>query len=204
MKEFWNERYAAESFAYGKEPNLFLKHSLEKLKFDGHLLLPAEGEGRNAVFSAKKGIKVTAYDISEEGKQKAEKFAQNENVQIDYKVGELDSHNFKEESFDGIALIYAHFPENKEEIHKKLAKLLKPNGYFILEGFSVDNISYREKNPKVGGPANKDMLYTVEEMKTTFPNFEIIQLEQTETELNEGKYHNGIASVIRFIGRKKG
>jgi|SRR5690554_5854991 len=202
MKDFWNSRYESETYAYGKEPNQFFKQATERLNLDGTLLLPAEGEGRNAIYAAKKGIEVSAYDISEEGKLKAERLAKQENVQIDYRVGELDSHNFEEESFDSIALIYAHFPNDKHQIHNKLIKLLKPNGYFILEGFSVDNLSYREKNPKVGGPANKNMLYSIDEMKSTFSNFEIIQLEQTETELKEGEYHNGTASVIRFIGRK--
>jgi SAM-dependent methyltransferase len=202
MEEFWNDRYKNDQFAYGEEPNHFFKQTINKLKFTGNLLLPAEGEGRNAVYAAKKNIKVTAYDLSIEGKLKANKLAKKNNVLIDYKVGDLNQHSFKKESFDAIGLIYAHFSKNKQEIHKQLIELLKPNGYFILEGFSVDNISYKEKNPKVGGPSNIDMLYSIEEIKSTFKNFKIIQLEQVETELSEGEYHNGIASVIRFIGKK--
>jgi SAM-dependent methyltransferase len=202
MEEFWNDRYKNDQFAYGEEPNHFFQLTIERLKLNGNLLLPAEGEGRNAVYAAKRNINVTAYDISVEGKLKANKLAKRNNVQIDYKIGDLNQHNFEEESFDAIGLIYAHFSKNKQEIHKQLIKLLKPNGYFILEGFSVDNISYREKNPKIGGPSNVDMLYSIEEMKSTFENFEIIQLEQVETELSEGEYHNGIASVVRYIGKK--
>lgn len=202
MEDFWNDRYKNAQFAYGEEPNRFFKQSIDRLKLTGDLLLPAEGEGRNAVYAAKNNIKVTAYDISVEGKLKADKLAQKNNVIMDYKVGDLDAHNFKVESFDAISLIYAHFPKNQDAIHKQLINLLKPNGYFIIEGFSVDNISYREKNPKVGGPAHVDLLYTIEDIKSTFKNFEIIQLEQVETELSEGSYHNGMASVVRFIGKK--
>ena len=50
MKDFWNERYDEESYAYGNSPNVFFKQQLDKLKV-GSLLLPAEGEGRNAVYA---------------------------------------------------------------------------------------------------------------------------------------------------------
>ena len=203
MKDFWNNRYKEKTFAYGKNPNVFFKESIEELNVSGKILLPAEGEGRNAVYAAKKGLDVLAFDISEEGKNKALELAHLENVKIDYLVGELNQLNLKKNSFDALALIYAHFTENqKKELHQGLSELVKPNGYIILEGFSVNNLAYREKNPNVGGPANVNMLYSVEEIKNTFKNFEIIELQQTEVELKEGQFHNGLACVIRFIGKK--
>jgi ubiquinone/menaquinone biosynthesis C-methylase UbiE len=165
-------------------------------------LLPAEGEGRNAVYAAKLGFNVSAFDISLEGKNKADQLALKENVSLDYKVGQLESLDYKPNSFDVLALIYAHFPQNKKELNKKLADLIKPNGYVILEGFSTDHLSYREKNPKIGGPKDLEVLYTIDEIKETFNNFEVILLEQKEVELNEGNYHNGVANVIRYIGKK--
>ncbi len=69
----WDERYSNEEYAYGEQPNNYLKEQLEKLNV-GALLFPAEGEGRNAVFAAKLGWKVSAYDISMEGKKKAIQF----------------------------------------------------------------------------------------------------------------------------------
>lgn len=54
MKEFWNDRYGQLEFAYGIEPNVFFKQELDELK-EGTILLPAEGEGRNAISTAKKG-----------------------------------------------------------------------------------------------------------------------------------------------------
>lgn len=203
MEEFWDNRYKEEEYAYGKEPNDFFKNTISKLNISGKLLLPAEGEGRNAVYAAKKGFEVTAFDISKEGKLKAEKLAQKENVEIEYLVGQLQQLHFKKNSFDLLGLIYAHFQKNKNKLNRELAELVKPNGYIILEGFSVDNIAYREKNPKVGGPTDIDLLYTKEEITDTFNNFEIILLEQKEVKLNEGNYHNGMANVIRFIGKKR-
>ena len=111
--------------------------------------------------------------------------------------------NYLPNSFEALALIYAHFaPDQKEKLHTDLAHLIKPNGYLILEGFSVNNLEIREKNPHVGGPGNKEMLYSKHEIEKSFPNFEILKLEEVLVQLKEGNFHNGEASVIRFIGRK--
>src|SRR3954471_19317438 len=105
----WNERYRKNEFAYGEAPNNYLKEQLEKLNV-GAILFPAEGEGRNAVYAARLGWKVSAFDISIEGKNKALRLAQANNVIIDYQVGDLQTLNYKPAQFDAIALIYAHFP----------------------------------------------------------------------------------------------
>ena len=69
MKEFWNERYAAENYVYGTLPNTFFKYELSRLR-PGKILLPAEGEGRNAVYAAEQGWDVYAFDYSHEAKRK--------------------------------------------------------------------------------------------------------------------------------------
>lgn len=69
LSDNWNGRYASEEFVYGKLPNEFLKEQLVKLPV-GEILFPAEGEGRNAVYAARLGWTVSAYDISSEGKGK--------------------------------------------------------------------------------------------------------------------------------------
>ena len=199
----WNERYREEAFAYGEQPNQFLKEQLEKLDA-GTILFPAEGEGRNAVFAAQKGWAVSAFDISEEGKKKALKLAARNNVSINYQVGEIASLNYVPDQFDALALIYAHFPAAlKSALHLMLGKYLRPDGIVIFEAFSKNHLDYLARNEKVGGPKELDMLFSMEELKADFPGYEILQLEEKEIELHEGLFHNGIGSVIRFVGRKK-
>lgn len=199
----WDERYSKKEYAYGVEPNVFLKEQLEKLNA-GKILFGAEGEGRNAVFAARRGWKVSAFDISPEGRKKALQLAETNQVEIDYQVGQLPDLNFKPEQFDAIALIYAHFPPSiRSEYHKLLSKTLRKGGIVILEAFSKDHLEYREKNPEVGGPKDLDSLLSIEEIKADFEDYEILELEQKEIELKEGLYHNGKGSVIRFVGRKK-
>lgn len=199
----WDDRYSSEEFAYGEEPNNYLKEQIEKLK-PGAILFPAEGEGRNAVFAAKLGWEASAFDISAEGKNKAIKLAQENNVSIDYQVGELETLNYQTEQFDAIALIYAHFPaEIKSVIHKTLDNYLRKGGIIIFEAFSKKHLEYLAINDKVGGPKDIESLFSIEEIQSDFPNYEIIELEEKEIELNEGLFHNGKGSVIRFIGKKK-
>ena len=199
----WNDRYSSEEFAYGTAPNKYLKEQLEKLK-TGSILFPAEGEGRNAVFAAQLGWKVSAFDISAEGKNKALKLAEENNVVIDYQVGELETLNYQAEQFDVIALIYAHFPATiKSSIHQTLETYLRKDGYIIFEAFSKKHLEYLAINDKVGGPKDIESLFSIEEIQSDFPDYEIIQLEEKEIELNEGLFHNGKGSVIRFVGKKK-
>ncbi len=122
---------------------------------------------------------------------------------IDYQVGELQTLNYNTEQFDAIALIYAHFPADiKSSYHQTLDKYLRTNGLVIFEAFSKRHIDYIAKNEKVDGPKDIAMLFSIDELKLDFRNYEIIELVEKEIELNEGLFHNGKGSVIRFVGRK--
>ena len=158
----------------------------------------------NAVFAAKLGWTVSAFDISVEGKKKALNLAEKKHVAIDYQVGELQTLNYTEGQFDVIALIYAHFPANiKSGIHQTLDKYLTKGGIIIFEAFSKSHLDYLAKNEKIGGPKDIESLFSIAEIKADFNNYEVLELEETEIELNEGHYHIGQGSVIRFVGQKK-
>jgi 2-polyprenyl-3-methyl-5-hydroxy-6-metoxy-1,4-benzoquinol methylase len=200
--EKWDERYQSSEFAYGEEPNNYLKEQLEKLMI-GKILFPAEGEGRNAVFAAKLGWTVSAFDISIEGQKKAQQLAEKNDVTIDYQIGELETLNYAYGQFDAIALIYAHFPANiKSHLHKTLDKYLRKGGTIIFEAFSKKHIDYLAKDEKIGGPKDIESLFSIDEIRTDFNNYDVVELKETEIHLNEGLYHNGQGSVIRFVGSK--
>jgi len=201
--ERWNERYSNDEFAYGTQPNNYLKDQLQKLE-TGSVLFPAEGEGRNAIFADQLGWNVSAFDISAEGKNKALHLAETNHVEIDYQVGELQTLDYPKEQFDVIALIYAHFPaEIESSIHKMLDTYLRKGGFIIFEAFSKKHLDFVLKNEKVGGPKDIESLFSIEEIKSDFPEYDIIELEEKEIELQEGIFHNGTGSVIRFLGKKK-
>lgn len=192
----WDKRYSADEYVYGTEPNTFFRENLLKQKA-GKLLLPAEGEGRNAVFAAIQGWDVTAFDSSEVGKQKAEKLAEENGIKINYLLASYETIDLEENSFDMIALIYAH-TDNREAIHKKLLKYLKPGGILLLEGFSKDQLRYN-----TGGPGNIQLLYSEEEIRTDFKTLTDTVCSIKEELIDAGPYHQGKASLLRFIGTKQ-
>lgn len=197
MSAFWNQRYAAEEFAYGIEPNLFFKNEIEKLN-PGKVLFPAEGEGRNAVYAARLGWEVTAFDTSTEGKRKAELLALKHGVKINYLIAGYDDIYFQPETFDCLVLVYAHLPsEKREEYHRKMVSFVKTGGFVILEGFSQKQVNYNS-----GGPRDVNMLYTKTAIETDFKLLSDLNAEEVEIELDEGLYHKGTASVIRLVGKK--
>lgn len=202
-KERWDERYKNQEFAYGEQPNNYLKEQLEKLPV-GSILFPAEGEGRNAIFAARLGWQVSAFDISTEGKRKAMRLAEAHDVHIDYQVGELETLKYAEGQFDAIGLIYAHFPANVKSLyHQIMNNYLRKGGLVVFEAFSKKHLDYIARNEQVGGPKDIAMLFSMDEIKSDFQDYEIIELMEMEIELHEGSFHNGTGSVIRFVGRKK-
>ncbi len=198
MEKFWNERYTEEELAYGEEPNVFFAEELAKIKSPGKLLLPMEGQGRNAVYAAKLGWEVIAFDYAEEAKKSALKLAEKHGVKIDYQISTMEDFEAGEQVFDAVAMIYAHLPvEIRKESHQKLIQSLKPGGTFIIEGFEKKQLNYNS-----GGPKNEEMLYSIEMISDDFQFTEICSCEEKTIELKEGKYHSGIAAVIRFVGLK--
>ena len=195
---FWNERYGEQEFVYGTEPNAFLKEQLAKLPA-GKIFFPCEGQGRNAVFAAQQGWKVNAFDQSEEGFKKAQQLAQQNNVEVQYQVADALEVDYPKESFDVIALIYAHYPSAiRQEVHQKMVSWLKPGGYIILEAFNPAQL----KNSS-GGPKDASMLLTMEILEENFKGLNIEELFYETIILHEGKFHQGEAEVVRFVARKK-
>ena len=195
MKQIWNKRYASNEYAYGIEPNVFFKEKIDNMK-TGRILLPAEGEGRNAVYAAKLGWDVYAFDFSSAARYKAQKLSKKNNVDIVYNIHELKDADYEQESFDVVALIYAHNPDRKEN-HQHLMKFLKPGGLVIIEAFSKNQI-----NNNSSGPKDVNMLYSIEELEADFIQFSKVDVWVDEVELNEGVFHKGKSSIIRLAGIK--
>jgi SAM-dependent methyltransferase len=197
MKEFWDTRYKEEAFAYGKTPNLFFRENIEKL-IPGKILLPAEGEGRNAVYAALMGWDVTAFDFSEEAKNKSLKLAKEFNATINYEVLDVADFPIGNPIYDAVGLFYTHFPAPlRKDFHKKLSQVVKDSAYVVLEAFHKKQLNYCS-----GGPKNEEMLFSKEEMEEEFSDFKILYLEDKIINLSEGLYHQGQGHVVRMIATK--
>ena len=198
MKELWDKRYNTDQFIYGTTPNGFLKSELDKLKA-GKILLPGEGEGRNAVYAASRGWSVEAFDQSQVAAEKALAFAAEKSVEIDCQVSGLEDYPFKLMHFDAVGLIYFHVgTPGRILLHSQVFNALKPGGVLILEAFHTSQLEN-----STGGPPSLEMLFTEETLLSDFASLEIIEISQTRVTLDEGPLHKGEAEVIRFVGRKK-
>ena len=193
----WNERYAGDEFVYGTEPNAFLAEHANLL--EGLVLSLAEGEGRNAVFLATRGLSVLAVDGSEVGLAKARSLAQSKGVQIHTEVADLATYEPPENFFGAVIMIWAHLPSRiRHRLCPLIERSLKPGGILLLEAYSEDQLQHG-----TGGPKDPDMLMTKNKVETEFPNCEPILSQELEREVHEGRLHTGPAPVMQFIARRK-
>jgi len=197
-EEFWNQRYKINSTVYGDQPNTFFKEELLKLQ-SGKLLLPAEGEGRNALFAASIGWEVTAFDFSVEARKKALEAALAKHLKIAYTAEDINEIILPEKTYDAIGLIYVHLESAlRATFHKKCMKALKPGGVIILEAFSKNQM-----NNTSGGPKDMSMLHSRESLLKEFDGLQISLCKEEDTFLDEGKFHAGIAAVVRLVAIKQ-
>jgi ubiquinone/menaquinone biosynthesis C-methylase UbiE len=195
LKEQWDSRYSSDEYIYGEEPNTYFKSVIDTLK-PGKILLPGEGEGRNAVYAASNGWSVTAFDISTEARKKALALAKKMKVEIEYITGSFDEMVFADHHFDCIAMIFVHMHyAERSEYTGRIIRYLKPGGSLIMEAFSKKQILNSS-----GGPKDENMLFTTDMMKQDFATLGILELCDAELVLNEGTFHRGKADVIRFHG----
>jgi 2-polyprenyl-3-methyl-5-hydroxy-6-metoxy-1,4-benzoquinol methylase len=142
---------------------------------------------------------VFANDFSSSGKQKAMALAHKKGISFEYELCDILEYSAEPETFDAIALIFAHFSETiREIVHKKMISLLKPSGWIILEGFNKKQLG---KNS--GGPKSMEMLFDTSMLMNDFEKCEIESLEEKTVFLKEGQFHEGEAEVIRGLFRKK-
>lgn len=192
----WNERYNTNEYIYGVNPNSFVENNLEYI--GKKVLLPADGEGRNSVFLAKNNKEVTCFDGSPVAINKALNLAEINKVTINAIESFAEDFIFEKNYYDSIILCYFHMqPEIRQEIHHKCIEALRPNGTIILEGFDKDQLEYNS-----GGPKDIVMLFSKKIIEHDFKKLKKIYLANEHVILDEGKYHQGEASVVRFIGKK--
>jgi len=196
MQEFWDQRYDTKEFVYGRRPNDFFKEFIDNHE-PGSVLLPAEGEGRNAVYAALKDWRVTAFDFSHPARDKAMALCREYGVEVDYRISSIEDFQ-TEERFDAIALIFLHLPQqNRHKMHRKLINLLKPGGYLLIEAFSRKQIHHN-----TGGPKNLDLLYQRQDLMEDIIDLELLHLKEKQRDVDEGYYHRGKAEVLQLIARK--
>ncbi len=145
-QERWDRKYRREEFACGRNPNPFLKKHLGFLK-KGFALDLAAGEGKNAVFLAKKGWKVDAVDISPVGLRKARKLAKETGVKIHFLQADLDAYPIAKGKYDLISVFY--FWDRR--LVPRLKRGLKKGGRILFETYTFENLLLGLDGPREAG-----------------------------------------------------
>ena len=191
---FWDERFRADEYAYGREPNAFLLEQAARLP-RGRVLCLAEGEGRNAVFLAGLGHEVTAVDFSAEGLRKTERLARERGVKITTVHADLAAYDLELECFTGIVAIFAHLlPLIRQRLHAQVARALVPGGVFILEAYRPEQLAF-----DTGGPRDPSLLMTFDDLKRELFPLTIEIGREVERDIREGAYHSGLSATVQVL-----
>jgi len=196
----WNRRFGGEGFVFGTEPNEWLRSHAGVWTPGQRVLSVADGEGRNSVWLAQRGLVVDAFDIAELGVAKARRLAAERGVTVNFAVADCDGYAWQRAAWDGIAAIFVQFadPALRARLFARLIDGLKPGGTLILQGYTPRQLDHR-----TGGPPLLEHLYTEPMLREAFAALEILELRDYEAELAEGSGHSGWSALIGLVARRR-
>jgi SAM-dependent methyltransferase len=122
------------SFAAYCAERLVREHRLRR--GDSAMVL-AMGDGRNALYLANLGLKVTGIDISSVGLEKARQTAADRSLQIEAIRADLFRYDLGEDSWDLVTNVYFN-----PSIHilDRIKAAVRPGGYLLVEGYGSDHL----------------------------------------------------------------
>jgi len=194
----WDERYAGADYRYGTTPNDFLEAEAHRLPPAADVLCLADGEGRNGVFLAGLGHRVTAVDGSAVGLKKASKLAASRGLPLTVVAADLADFDLGEGSWDGVISIWCHLPSAlRAQVHRGVVRGLRPGGWLILEAYTPAQIGRG-----TGGPPDVDMTMTPAALRAELAGLEVVLLEEKVRDVREGAGHGGPGAVVQLLARK--
>lgn len=168
-KERWNNKYETENYLFGRDPIPFLTDHVDLLP-KGAALDLAIGEGRNGVYLATQGFKVTGVDISEAGLKKAQNLADEKGASLTTVVADLEQYTIPPNFYDVIICTYFL----QRDLFPKIAAALKPGGVVLIETYTVDHLEYQPK-------FNRSFLLERNELLTLLPGFRVLRYQEVDT-----------------------
>jgi SAM-dependent methyltransferase len=194
----WDQRFDHPELAYGAEPSLFLVEQNDLFRPGQSVLVPADGEGRNGLWLARRGLHVTCVDFAGVGLAKMKVIAERENLSLTAVHHDLLTWPWPHAHYDHVVSIYFHIaPEHRRRMHRAMREALAPGGYLLIEGFHRDQFGRSS-----GGPRDVAMLYDEATLRADFEGMDIQVLRRDEIVLDEGRLHQGPAVLTRMLARK--
>ena len=194
-REHWDERYGTEELIWKAEPNRFLVEELDALA-PGRALDVACGEGRNAVWLASKGWRVTGADFSRAGLAKAQRLATGRGVEVTWVEADVVEWRPPTASFDLVVVMYLHLPaEQRRRALAHAAAALAPGGVLLVVGHDTSNLL-----KGTGGPQDPAVLFTPEEIVEDLSGLRIERAEQVKrTVVSDAGETTAIDALVRAV-----
>lgn len=198
-KEKWDKQFSENQFTYGKKANTFIQEKSSLFTPDSRIACFAEGEGRNAVYLAKQGHTVTAYDLSSVGLEHTRLLAEENKVTVQTIEADLTKDEIEKDKYDGAIMVFGHVAEESQAYFiKNMINAVKPGGLFIFEVYSKEQLKYN-----TGGPGNKQFLYDPKQLLTWIEAYTCLHFYYGEANREEGYRHTGVGHVIQSVIKKK-
>jgi SAM-dependent methyltransferase len=196
----WDDRYATDSYLFGKTPAAFLTREAACIPDGARVLCVADGEGRNSVYLAGLGHGVTAFDPSPNAVAKAQTLAAEAGVDVDFNVATLDDWDWSQ-PFDVLAAIFIQFlgPADRARVFATFRDALPPGGLLLLHGYAPRQVGYG-----TGGPPVAENMYTLPMLEAAFAGWDIVHSADYDAVIEEGAGHSGLSGLIDFVARKPG
>ncbi len=196
---FWDARFGSELYTYGTRPNTFVAEEAHRFPAGAELLDLGAGEGRNAVFLAEQGYRVTALDYAEEGLRNPRALAAERGVAVETVLADL-GYWMPNRQWAGLVCTFVHLRLGERlRFYTAVQAALKPGALLVAEWFRPEQ---RTDGYTSGGPPTLDLMVKPRELEQHFIWGDILLCEPTDVTLNEGSFHQGPAATVRFIFRK--
>jgi SAM-dependent methyltransferase len=197
--DLWESRFAVPEYVYGTAPNEFLVAHAHLLPKSGTVLSVADGEGRNGVWLAGRGLDVLAIDWSPSALAKAQALAAQRGVKLCTQQADIVRWQWPVAQFHVVVAIYFQFltPDERHQVFARIRGALKPGGLLLIEGYRPKQLEY-----KTGGPSQVENLYTRELLEAEFGSFSELRITEHDSMRSEGTGHAGMSALIDLVGRK--
>lgn len=195
---YWDSRYSGEGFRFGTEPSGFLTQNAHHLGAASNILCVADGEGRNSVWLAAQGHRVTAFDASGVAVDKARGLARANGVSVACHQSGIEDWDWSQR-FDAVIAIFVQFapPALRDRMFGWMTQAIAPGGLLMLHGYAPRQVAYG-----TGGPGREEHMYTEPMLRAAFAGFKVIRSADYDAELQEGSGHAGQSALIDFIARR--
>ena len=197
-RQQWDERYASSQFTWSTQPNQFVAAELAGLP-PGRALDLAAGEGRNTIWLAEQGWRVTAVDFSRVGLDKGRQLSAARGVEADqvtWIVADLADYQPEPGRFDLVLIAYAQVdPELRARLLARAAAAVAPGGTMFVVGHDLTNLT-----EGAGGPQYPDVLYTPELITAGLGGLRVLKAERVRRAVQQdGAPATAIDTLVRAI-----